>query len=126
MSALPPISDISRTSREVRFGPKADSCTAAILSLFDHQVGAAKQRKQHGKAESDARHHAPSLRNALRAKNGRRPIVDVRRFGSDFEFEADLHDLCARDLEIGPRSLGVVMHECENFFTPARHAQPPG
>jgi hypothetical protein len=72
---------------------KAGSCTAAILSLFDHQVGAAKQRKQHGKAESDARHHAPSLRNALGAKNGRRPIVDVPRFGSDFEFEADLHVL---------------------------------
>jgi hypothetical protein len=29
--------------------PKADSCTAAIL--FDHQVGAAKQRQRYGKAE---------------------------------------------------------------------------
>ena len=27
------------------------SCTAASLSLFDHQVGAAKQRKRYGKAE---------------------------------------------------------------------------
>ena len=31
--------------------PKADSCTAPILSLFDHLVGAAKQRKRYGKAE---------------------------------------------------------------------------
>jgi hypothetical protein len=27
------------------------SCTAAILSLFDHPVGMAKQRKRYGRAE---------------------------------------------------------------------------
>jgi hypothetical protein len=62
----------------------------------------------------------------LCANSGRRPIVDVRRFGSDFKFEADLHNLHARDFEICAWSLGVVMHECENLFTPARHAQSPG
>ena len=51
MSALTPKADIGTQPRNVRFGPKADSCTTAILSLFDHQVGAAKQRKRHGKAE---------------------------------------------------------------------------
>src|SRR5215469_5261842 len=30
MSALPPIADIGFQSRDVRFVPKADSCTAAI------------------------------------------------------------------------------------------------
>jgi len=32
-------------------GPKADSCTAVILSLFDHLVGLRKQRCRHGEAE---------------------------------------------------------------------------
>jgi hypothetical protein len=45
---------------------------------------------------------------------------------SDFEFEADLHNPRARDLEIGAWSLCVVMHECKNLFAPARHAQPLG
>jgi hypothetical protein len=53
-------------------------------------------------------------------------LVDVCRFGSDFKFEADLHNLRARDLEICAWSLGIMMHECENLFTPARHAQSPG
>jgi hypothetical protein len=30
MSALPPIADIGTQPRDVRFVPKADSCTAAI------------------------------------------------------------------------------------------------
>jgi hypothetical protein len=47
MSALPPKADMCGATRDVRFGPIADSCTAAILSLFDHQVGAAKQRKRY-------------------------------------------------------------------------------
>jgi hypothetical protein len=34
----------------VRFVPIADSCTAAMLSLFDHPVGAAKQQKRYSKA----------------------------------------------------------------------------
>src|SRR4029453_17673109 len=51
MFALTARADMCGATRDVRYGPKADSCTAAILSLFDHQVGAAKQRKRHGKAE---------------------------------------------------------------------------
>ena len=51
MSALPPIPDIRQRDRDVRFVPKADSCTAAIIRLFDHKVGAAKRRKRYGKAE---------------------------------------------------------------------------
>ena len=39
MSALPPKADIGTQPRNVCFVPKADSCTAAILSLFDHLVG---------------------------------------------------------------------------------------
>ena len=30
MSALPPIADMCGATRDVRFGPKADSCSAAI------------------------------------------------------------------------------------------------
>jgi len=50
-SALPLIATKQRTSHEVGSGPQADPCTAAILSLFDHLVGAAKQRKRYGKVE---------------------------------------------------------------------------
>jgi hypothetical protein len=41
MSALPPKADIVHGSGNVRFVPQADSCTAAILPLFDPQCGAA-------------------------------------------------------------------------------------
>ena len=51
MSALPPKADIGTQPRDVRFVPKADICSAAILHLFDHLIGAAKQRKRHGEAE---------------------------------------------------------------------------
>src|SRR5215469_18541557 len=44
MSALPPKADIDQHGRHVRFVPEADSCTAAILSLFEHLVGAATHR----------------------------------------------------------------------------------
>jgi len=47
MSALPPITDITDRDRHVRFVP--NSCSAAILSLFDHPVGMAKQRKRYGR-----------------------------------------------------------------------------
>ena len=47
MSALPPKADIGPQSRDVSFVPKADSCTAAIFSLFDHLVGVAKQLKRY-------------------------------------------------------------------------------
>ena len=41
MSALPPKADIAERDRNVRFVPKADSCTAANQQrvLFDHLVG---------------------------------------------------------------------------------------
>src|SRR6516165_3141487 len=51
MSALPPKADIGSACRDVRFVPKTDSCTAAILLLFDLPVGAAKQRKRYCRAE---------------------------------------------------------------------------
>src|SRR5262249_5228893 len=46
MSALPPKADIRCHRQDVRFVPKADSCTATILSLFDHLVGSGKHRLQ--------------------------------------------------------------------------------
>ena len=51
MSALPPKADIVQHGGNVRFVPTADSCTAAILSLFDYLVGAGEQRRGHGKAK---------------------------------------------------------------------------
>jgi hypothetical protein len=39
MSALPPKADIGTHPCDVCFVPKADSCTAAKGSLFDHLVG---------------------------------------------------------------------------------------
>ena len=44
MSALPPEADISVTHRHVRKGPYPDSCATANYRLFDHLVGACKQR----------------------------------------------------------------------------------
>ena len=38
MSALPPKADMCGATSDVRFGPKADSCTAAEAALFDHLV----------------------------------------------------------------------------------------
>jgi hypothetical protein len=38
MSALHPKADIDRRDDDVRFVPKADSCTAAKSVLFDHLV----------------------------------------------------------------------------------------
>ena len=47
MSALPPKADIRQRNCNVRFVPKADSCTAANFSLFDYFVRTllAPQRK---------------------------------------------------------------------------------
>ena len=39
MSALPPKADIRERVLDVRFGPKANSCTAAKSLSFDHLVG---------------------------------------------------------------------------------------
>jgi len=51
MSALPPIADIGTHSRNVRFVPKADICSAAKILLFDDLVGAGKQGFGHRQAE---------------------------------------------------------------------------
>jgi hypothetical protein len=51
MSALPPKADKQEKARLVRFVPKADICTAANCSLFDHLVGAHQQRRRHFEAE---------------------------------------------------------------------------
>jgi hypothetical protein len=39
LSALPPKADIVQHGRDVRFVPKADSCSAAKRSLFDQLIG---------------------------------------------------------------------------------------
>jgi hypothetical protein len=44
MSALPPKADIEWHSSNVRFVPKADSCSAAKQVLFDHLVGVQQER----------------------------------------------------------------------------------
>jgi hypothetical protein len=46
MSALPPKADIVQHGGNVRFVPKADSCTAAKTALFDYLVGAGEPRSQ--------------------------------------------------------------------------------
>ena len=51
MSALPPKADIRRHDWNVRFVPKADICSAANSSLFDHLVGAGEQQWWHGESK---------------------------------------------------------------------------
>src|SRR6516164_2501853 len=51
MSASPPKADIGTQPCDVCFVPKADICSAANSSLFDHLVGAGKQRLRHGESE---------------------------------------------------------------------------
>jgi hypothetical protein len=51
MSALPPKADMVQHGCDVRFVPKADSCTSAKRSLFDHLVGEGEQRGRYGEAE---------------------------------------------------------------------------
>ena len=45
MSALPPIADIRRLGRDVRFVPIAD------IGLLDHLVGAGEERLRHSDAQ---------------------------------------------------------------------------
>jgi hypothetical protein len=45
MSALPQKADSQRLSPNVCLGPKADSCAAAKMSLFDHLVAAWEYRQ---------------------------------------------------------------------------------
>jgi hypothetical protein len=51
MSALPPKADMEQRGRNVRFVPKADSCSAAKGLLFDYFVDTAKQGNRHCDAE---------------------------------------------------------------------------
>src|SRR5262245_5647811 len=50
MSALPPKADMCGATRDVRYGPKADSCIAA-KALFDQLVGERKQIRRDIEAE---------------------------------------------------------------------------
>src|SRR5215472_3085674 len=43
MSAIPPKADIRWSDWNIRFVPKADSCTATNSRLFDHLVGGVQQ-----------------------------------------------------------------------------------
>jgi hypothetical protein len=49
-SALPPEAAATVVEWCVRFGPQADSCSAAI-NLFDHVVGASKHQWRHGETQ---------------------------------------------------------------------------
>ena len=55
MSVCPSGADIAEGARQVRFVPTTDSCTAANGPLFDHLVGAAKQRLRDSYAEDFGR-----------------------------------------------------------------------
>ena len=50
-SGLPREADIFRVRRYVSKVPTTDSCAAANASLFNHHVGARKQRRRYGEAE---------------------------------------------------------------------------
>src|SRR5262249_9374266 len=51
MSALPLKADKARTCWHVRFVPKADLCTAAKATLFDHLIGDREHARRDGEAE---------------------------------------------------------------------------
>jgi hypothetical protein len=51
MSALPPKADIEWHSPDVRFGPQADSCTAANIVLFDYLVSGGEQLRRYVETE---------------------------------------------------------------------------
>src|SRR5215470_7702993 len=51
MSALPPEADMDQHDCDVCYVPKADSCSATILSLFDHLVGSHLHDQRHSKTE---------------------------------------------------------------------------
>ena len=51
MSALHPKADIGERNWDIRFVPKADSCTAAKIALFDHLVGARQQSWRNSETE---------------------------------------------------------------------------
>ena len=51
-------------------------------------------------------------------------LSSSRLTNSNLEFDADFHYLRARNLEIRAGPLGVVVHECEQPFSPAGQARP--
>src|SRR6516225_11260218 len=51
MSALPPKAGIGTQPLNVRFVPKADSCTAANSALFNHLIGGHLHDQRHGKTK---------------------------------------------------------------------------
>ena len=51
MSAFPLKADVRLTLRHVRFVPKADICSAANCTLFNHLVGGDKQSLRYREAE---------------------------------------------------------------------------
>jgi hypothetical protein len=51
MSALPQKADIVRHGGNVRFVPEADSCSAAIESLFNYLVGNGENARRNGEAK---------------------------------------------------------------------------
>jgi hypothetical protein len=51
MSALPPKADMCSATRDVRFVPIADSCSAAKRWLFDHLVGDLLEMHRHIEAQ---------------------------------------------------------------------------
>ena len=51
MSALPPKADIDLRGQDVRFVPKADIGGAAKERLFNHLIGAGKERRRDFEAE---------------------------------------------------------------------------
>src|SRR5262249_27907692 len=61
MSALPLKADKWQTSRYGRLVPKADICSAANCSLFDHPVGTCEQERTTLDACGSLTGHAPAL-----------------------------------------------------------------
>ena len=51
MSALPPKAEMCGATGDVRFGPIADSCTAAKGTLFDHVIDDGENAGRNGEAE---------------------------------------------------------------------------
>ena len=86
MSALPLKADMCSALARVRYGPIADSCTAANITLFNHLIGACEQRRRNSKAKSPGRleiDHEFELGRCLDRKVGRllalEDAVDVIR-----------------------------------------------
>jgi len=72
MSALPPKADIGTQPPDVRFVPKADILHCGKeMSLFDHLIGLAKQRKRYGTGTSAFVHQYGNDRDGARRASSR-------------------------------------------------------